>query len=264
MKKKIICGLLIIELINIFFYNNNLFSIEPALYMVPLGKFSQKVFMEKISKYRIILKDSGFDFPETVNQKILNKEKKGNDYILSLQAFSNNIAPGNIGSLKIYLEDTMLLDLPNPGIQKIKRKFKMSEHITGDVEDFVYDYISNKSLSVPMLPVTEILKNRTGDCVQHTVLAVSILRSLGIPSRALAGMLLSEEFEGSKNVFVYHMWAEAFVNDKWVLVDAANPGVKHPNRYIAFAYHHLRTEMPLSYLKAVSAMKNFSVEYADN
>jgi hypothetical protein len=51
------------------------------------------------------------------------------------------------------------------------------------------------------------------------------------------------------------MWAEAFHDGRWILVDATRPRDIHPNRYIAFAYHSLQTEMPLSYFRAISAIR---------
>ena len=72
--------------------------------------------------------------------------------------------------------------------------------------------------------------------------------------------MLVKKFMGRQNVFVYHMWAEAFVRGRWMLIDSTRPGTEGLNRYIAFAYHHLKTEMPLSFLKALASMKEFSVE----
>ena len=64
-----------------------------------------------------------------------------------------------------------------------------------------------------------------------------------------------------KNVFVFHMWAEACVDGKWLLADATRPGDLHPHRYITFAQHSLKAEMPLEYLGAVSAIRDLAVHY---
>jgi hypothetical protein len=75
----------------------------------------------------------------------------------------------------------------------------------------------------------------------------------------MVGMVFSEEYEGLRNVFVYHMWGVAHVGGKWVMVDATRPGPKQPNLYIAFTSHSLKTEAPLSYLKAISAIRDLTV-----
>jgi transglutaminase-like putative cysteine protease len=241
-------------------------SQELTFFTVYLKNFSGKVYSEKTSKFKIDSKDSDFILPDTSNQKMISQGRKNNIYNVLLQTGNNydlHSGKPKTETNANFLTDSRLLNIDDPEIQKLKPEFKNSKDIINDVEKFVYNYISNKTIGLPIISASEILKNKTGDCTEHTVLAVSILRSLGVPARALMGMLLSEEFDRNKNVFVYHMWAEAFENGKWILVDAANPGVKHANRYIAFAYHHLQTEMPLSYLKAVSAMKSFSVEYVE-
>ncbi|MFH0974800.1 MAG: transglutaminase domain-containing protein [Spirochaetota bacterium] len=231
---------------------------------VPLAKYSDKVYSESASRFRILSGDSEFLFPETSTQKIISKGRTNNIYsFLVLTGKYDEAAKQKPGPAADYLSGTILLNTDDPEITRLKYLFKNSGKIIEDVENYVYKFISNKIFGIPIISASEILRNKSGDCTEHTVLAVTILRSLGVPARALVGMLLSKEFDGSRNVFVYHMWAEAFVNGRWVLVDAANPGTKYPNRYIALAYHHLKTEMPLSYLKAVSAMKSFSIEYAE-
>ena len=251
-------------LVAVVILNHETSAEEFSFYTVFLNNFSGKIYSQDISRFRISSGDSEFSLPDTCTQKTLNTSLKNGVYTLVLETGKiNNSTVSGQNNISAHLSDSRLLNLDDPEIQKIKSGLKNSKSIINDVENFVYDYISDKSAGLPLMNASDILKNKSGDCTEHTVLAVSILRSMGIPARALVGMMLAEEFEGKKNIFVYHMWAEAFVNGKWILVDAANPGLKHGNRYIAFAYHHLLTEMPLSYLKAVSAMKSFSVEYME-
>jgi transglutaminase-like putative cysteine protease len=251
-------------IIPLLFFSLSLNSFESVFYTVSPVNFSSKVYSQKKSIYRITSRDSEFSLPETSTQKILSSSYENSVYIITLESGDiKNYVNVNKDASASYLSDSRLLNLEDPETQKIKSNFNNSKDIINDVEKFVYYYISNKTTGIPIISASEIIKNKSGDCTEHTVLAVSILRSLRVPARALAGMILCEEFDGSRNVFVYHMWAEAFVNGRWILVDAARPGQKHANLYIAFAYHHLQTEMPLSYLKAVSSMKTFSVEYIE-
>ena len=228
---------------------------------VKLDKFSEKIYYSDVSEYRIISADSEFVLPDTPFQKVLKKEKEKNNFILSVRTgnFNRTVSPPS----RDYLTDTRFLDFKDPEINNLRKRFKGSKNLIDDVERFVNNHINKKTMGIPLVSASQIFKNRTGDCTEHTVLCAAILRSLGIPVRALVGMLLSREFGEYRNVFVYHMWAEAYINGRWILIDATRPGGKYQNRYIAFCYHHLKTEMPLSYLKAISAMKSFSVEYVD-
>ncbi len=242
-----------------FILISSAYSFEYSLSIVKLQKFSNKVYTDKVSRYRIISHDNKFILPETPFQKIIKVFNDKKDFSIVIQTgLQNNKenAPGNK-----YKNETRLADFDMPEIHGLIKRFRVSKDKVKAVETFVYKHIVKKDIGIPIIPASQVFKNKTGDCTEHTVLSVALLRSMGIPARALVGMLLSKKFAGAENVFVYHMWAEAYVNGRWKLIDATRPGTKYPNRYIAFSYHHLKTEMPLSYLKAVSSMKNFSVEY---
>lgn len=59
----------------------------------------------------------------------------------------------------------------------------------------------------------EILKNREGDCSEHTVITVALCRAAGIPARAAVGIMYAD------GIFAYHMWPEVYVG-RWVDLDA--------------------------------------------
>lgn len=233
---------------------------EYSLSVVKVEKFSESVFSESASRYRLKSSDSEFSLMDTPFQTIIKREKTGN--VFTLEVVSGRPAGKASADNPDNIAETRFLNYNEPEMQKLKKRFKGSADVIKYVERFVFNHINNKKMGIPILPASDVLKNRSGDCTEHAVLSAAILRSLGIPARAVVGMLLSREFGVYRNVFVYHMWTEAYNNGKWILVDATRPDDKHSNLYIAFAYHHLKTEMPLPYLKAVSSMKNFTVEYA--
>lgn len=262
-QSKHIAKYLFIITIVIILLNNILYSFDPSFYFVPLKKVSKQVYLEDKSKFKMIINDS-ISLPDTSTQRTIGNTQNKNNYSIIIETGNNTeFNKQKSGDKKKHLVNTRLLNMDDPIIIKLKERFKNSKNILDEVEKFVNEHINNKIIGLPIIPASEILKNKSGDCTEHTILAISILRSLGIPARGVMGMLLSEEFSGNKDVFVYHMWGEAYTNGKWNLLDATRPGIKHANRYIAFVYHHLQTEMPLSYLKAVSAMKTLSVEYVE-
>ena len=59
----------------------------------------------------------------------------------------------------------------------------------------------------------EILKNKQGDCSEHTVITVALCRAVGIPARAAVGIMYAD------GIFAYHMWPEVYVG-KWINLDA--------------------------------------------
>ena len=89
------------------------------------------------------------------------------------------------------------------------------------IESFVAGYITTKDLSIGYASAVEIARNREGDCTEHAVLTAAMCRAVGIPARLAVGVVYVGNFIGRKNVFGGHAWAEAYVGDKWLALDAA-------------------------------------------
>ncbi len=105
------------------------------------------------------------------------------------------------------------------------------------------------------------MENRSGDCTEHAVLTTSLFRAMGIPARAVMGMILVPEMSGQRDVMVYHMWTEVFCKGSWRIADSTRAGKVSGNRYIAFCYHDLKTEMPVEYMNAMSSIYGLRVIY---
>ena len=91
----------------------------------------------------------------------------------------------------------------------------------------VHAFINRKNLDVGFATAAEVARTRTGDCTEHAVLLAAVLRAMNIPSRAAAGLVYADEFEGEKGIFAYHMWTQALLDlgegPTWVDLDATMP-----------------------------------------
>ncbi len=231
-------------------------ELDPTMFSVPARGDTARIPLERVSRYLLSSTDPSFSLPDTPFQRVTARRSRGGKTMLSLQSGIAGANPPAAG----HLDDTALLNLDDPFVRALATRARGRADEIDAVERLVYAHITDKRAGIPIIPAREIAVGRAGDCTEHAVLAVALLRSLGVPSRAVVGMVYSESFEGAHNVFVFHMWAEAHRNGKWVQVDATRPGAKQANRYVAFSYHHLKTATPLSYLRAVAAIKNLSVE----
>ncbi|NBU87363.1 MAG: transglutaminase domain-containing protein, partial [Verrucomicrobia bacterium] len=68
----------------------------------------------------------------------------------------------------------------------------------------------NKNYGVGFATASEVARNKEGDCTEHSMLLAALGRALGIPTRVATGLVYADEFEGEKDVLVYHMWNQFY------------------------------------------------------
>lgn len=81
------------------------------------------------------------------------------------------------------------------------------------VTDFVWEWITEKDYTVGFASALEVCRNPRGDCTEHGVLAVALLRKLGVPARGVVGWMASGDVLG------LHFWVEVKLGHRWVPVD---------------------------------------------
>jgi transglutaminase-like putative cysteine protease len=237
------------------------FSADPFNYTVGVKNFTPSIYSEKSSRYRVESSDPDFTLIGTSYQRIIAQHTGSRKKIIDIEAGLIQKVSTTPEELSSCLKDTRFLNLNSAEISGAAARLENAEYPIKAVEDFVYRHIADKTLGIPLLPAAQVYRMKSGDCTEHSVLSVALLRKLRVPARAVVGMYLSDEFQGKRDVFVYHMWAEAFWKGRWRLVDATRPGENRLNRYIAFTYHNMKAEAPLPYLRAVSAIQDLVVMY---
>jgi hypothetical protein len=65
---------------------------------------------------------------------------------------------------------------------------------------------------------TDVLRQMRGDCTEHSLLAVALLRALGIPARRVDGLVYVQNGDGVPALY-WHEWVEAFVGSTWTQLD---------------------------------------------
>lgn len=107
---------------------------------------------------------------------------------------------------------------------------ELADDLRGRVTtSFVSRYLSDgATLNVASATASATAKSKAGDCTEHAVLLAALLRAQGIPARCATGLSYAGDdgFVDHKNVFVYHMWTQAWLKDdngkaRWVDLDAA-------------------------------------------
>ncbi|MEM3030380.1 MAG: transglutaminase-like domain-containing protein [Candidatus Micrarchaeia archaeon] len=121
--------------------------------------------------------------------------------------------------LLAYARPTPRIQSDDPRIQRLAR-----EITAGSRDDFervarlavfTHDYLKyDASLAGEVKDALWALDNKRGVCVEYSALFAALARSLGFPTRSVAGYAVSEDGE-----WLGHAWNEVFLGE-WVPVDA--------------------------------------------
>ncbi len=117
-----------------------------------------------------------------------------------------------------YLAQTPLVQFRDPVFDGLLRRLDAPAgagrwELARRVSAFVYDWIEEKDYTVGFASAQEVARNPRGDCTEHGVLAVALLRRLGVPARGVVGWIGVEGGVG------LHFWAEVRLGARWVPLD---------------------------------------------
>ncbi|RMF86549.1 MAG: transglutaminase domain-containing protein [Planctomycetota bacterium] len=108
--------------------------------------------------------------------------------------------------------------------------------------DFTASAIEDKDYTVGFASAKEVLASRRGDCTEHAVLAAALARALGIPARAVIGLVYH------RGSFCFHMWNEFYIDGRWIEGDATQ-------RAFPVGVDHIRiTQSDLAGVDALGAL----------
>jgi transglutaminase-like putative cysteine protease len=152
--------------------------------------------------------------------------------------------------------------LPNALIQSDDKKIidQASKILAGEknayasakkLSEWVYSAIAKKPvISIPS--ALDVLKQREGDCNEHTALYTALARAAGIPTRMAAGIVYME------NGFYYHAWPEVWVGH-WMAVDPTFNQFPADATHIRFATGNLDRQSDI--VRLVGKLKVDVLEY---
>lgn len=84
------------------------------------------------------------------------------------------------------------------------------------LEKGVYEAIQDKNFGQGFATAADVARSLEGDCTEHAVLLAALCRAESIPARIALGLVYSPSDQG----FAFHMWNEAWVNERWIPLDA--------------------------------------------
>ncbi len=195
--------------------------------LIKINSFLPRGFAVSEISYKLTnSKPYDFTIIETKNQKVKILSDKSCILTVKRTKLPKNIKPDNAPE---YLKSSTIINLNNKKLESIVKNLKSRSKDTysfvKNTVSFVFRYIKSKNFDNVMADTDTILREKSGDCTEHSFLATAIFRKAGIPARCVVGLVMGD------NIFGYHMWVEIKANGKWYPVDPTlnqiNPDPTH-------------------------------------
>jgi transglutaminase-like putative cysteine protease len=116
-----------------------------------------------------------------------------------------------------FTAPTVTMQSDNPKIKSLADSLVQAAHTRCDSIDCCFRYVYRtlvKKLSPTFSNALETLEAGYGDCGEHAVLLGALLRAVGIPARAVLGLV----YLPGKGYY-YHAWVLAGTSGTWLFVD---------------------------------------------
>ena len=135
-----------------------------------------------------------------------------------------------------YLGPTTMAQSDDPRIVALAERLVAGERdalaVARRIVHHVYLELDKKSGVRGSATATEVLASGEGDCTEHAVLAVALMRAAGIPARTLDGIVLLVGPQGQVSAG-FHAWAEIWLGE-WIGIDATVDETGTTARYLLF------------------------------
>ncbi len=112
----------------------------------------------------------------------------------------------------IQTDDKQVMELAKSIAPRETDAWKLAQAL----EQGVHDKVRSKNFNTAFATAAEVARSLEGDCTEHAVLLAALCRARTIPARVAIGLVYYPAASG----FAFHMWNEAWIDDRWVPLDA--------------------------------------------
>lgn len=183
---------------------------------------------------KVVLEFSGIDLSQMPSDGRQKVTKSGGNWLVTLTPDRapnpvTTVAAARIAQPEWVKADTRV-PVNDPAILSLAAEIAGGEKTVAGVAKRVHAYVFghmgvNAGIGV-MRDAREILKTKEGVCRDHAILAGTLLRAAGVPTRFANGLVL---YAGS---YYYHAWVEYWDGDGWVGLDTTRPALTLGTGYI--------------------------------
>ncbi len=168
-----------------------------------------------------------------------------------------------------YREPSAMVDVEDPAVSRLVEATLSEEPVANrelaeSLRAFVYDYITIKDLDVGYGTASVVARDRRGDCTEHAVLLIALLRGHGIPARAATGLMYVEDPESGTYLFGWHMWVQALIDGHWVDLEPTWPeGLPHAAYVLTSVSSLADRDEPKDLATALQLAGNLEIEIVE-
>ena len=148
-----------------------------------------------------------------------------------------------------YLSPTLLIQSDHPRIQRLAKRITASAETPLEKIEQLVDWVYTNIKKRPVLSVPDALstlKNRMGDCNEHSVLLAALARAVGIPATVEAGLVYLTDR------FYYHAWNMVYIGE-WISVDALFGQIPADVTHLRFT--SASTHLPMDLIGLIGKVK---------
>ena len=119
-----------------------------------------------------------------------------------------------------YLKSSILVESDNPAIVAKAKEIAGGETDAYAAAKKVVAWVGRtmkKDYGASADRATDVLRTLRGDCTEHSLLSIALLRALGIPARRVDGVVYVQNEDGIPALY-WHEWVEAWVGT-WTQLD---------------------------------------------
>lgn len=118
------------------------------------------------------------------------------------------------------LKATIIVESDDPEIRKLAKRLAGSDKDAYTVAKKIVTWVGmnlEKTYGASADRASDVLRQKKGDCTEHSLLTVALLRAAGIPARRVDGVVYMVNSDGVP-AFYWHEWIEAYVGE-WTQMD---------------------------------------------
>jgi hypothetical protein len=137
------------------------------------------------------------------------------------------------GSADTDLRPSATVQAHDPVIRTLAQKITAGRESVPEKIAAVLDWLEKNIRKEPVdaFSALDVLDAKRGECQGHSYLYAALMRTLGVPTRVVNGLVYSAEHGG----FLYHTWAESLVEGSWRAVDPTFNQTRADATHIALA-----------------------------